>query len=316
MSISEHISELFRAIEGDLGTRDLDKLTMQALLESVRRFKPHSGDDFYKQMHDLIEMIKATRPRIALLIEHFYALWQVLEKYENQESRDAELCRGEIISTIESLQRGGDVDSAKLLNNGLKNIKNEDTILIHSHSRSVLDLLRYAKHRGRKFRVILAQQEMEKTHSMIEFLDEHKIRFQVIPEYMLSHIEGEIDKVFLGALTLNSSYNFVMDSGTMSLVSEFHLAKKPIYVFLTTRKFSMWKSKIAHHTYKVSSKKTHCQKKIDYEHIKFSHDRVPLHLFDFVVTEKGVFGHDQTKILYDEEYQMRDEWRKKFFPED
>ncbi len=312
-SIAEHMSGLFRDIESDLGTRDLTRLVAEALITSVTQFKPKHKVDFLRQMRDLIGTVKITKPRIALVIEQFYVVWQVLHEVGDSESSDIETCRRAVLDAVYHLQEKSKQSNESLVHHGIQQICDGETILIHSHSHTVLDVLRFAHSRGKKFHVIVAQQEMEKTYSIIEFLHAHRIPFHVVPEYMLSHIEKDVDKIFIGALTLNSNYCFVVDSGTMSLVSEFHVAKKPVHVFLTTQKFSMWESRQAHHTLKVKSTKIHSHKSISYEHIKFSHDRVPLHLASYIVTEKGVFSHEEIKLMYDAEFSQRREWRKQFF---
>jgi translation initiation factor 2B subunit (eIF-2B alpha/beta/delta family) len=315
-NVLDNLSELFRTVESDLGTRDLTNLSILSFQESFDRFKPKDADDFLKQVNEVIEMIKSTKPRIALIIENFYVVWQSLQDLSPEDKKDLKVCRKTILHSMDQLNKKMALENKQLMEYGVKSIANDDTLLVHSHSHTVLDILRRAHSQGKKFRVIVAQQEIEKTDAIIEYLNEHRIHFHVVPEYMLSHIEGEIDKVFLGGLTLNSSYNFVTDSGTMSIVSEFHLAKKPIFMFISSSKFSMWKAKEVHHTYKVKSKKTHCRRGINYEHIKFSHDRVPLELFDYVVTELGSRSANETKKVFDSRFAERDNWRKTFFTDE
>jgi hypothetical protein len=55
-----------------------------------------------------------------------------------------------------------------------------------------------------------------------------------------------------------------------------HYANKPVYMFLSTKKFSLWKSEanIDHTVYKTKDV-TSVDKKINpYKRVKFSHDRV------------------------------------------
>lgn len=313
MNIVEYISELLRKVESDVGTRDLNRLVIKSLKDSIRRFQPKNQEDFFHQLHDLVDVIKNTKPRFALIIEHFYAIWQALESLPEEKKKDAQACKRAMLEALSNLAAKSKRENEALIKNAMKVIKDGDTILIHNLSHTVMDVLKMAKKRNKRFKVIVAQQEIEKTSAIIETLFKKQIPFQVVPEYMLSHIEDMVSKVFLGGLTMNNKYNFVVDAGTMSVVSEFHLAKKPIYIFVTTSKFSYWDAREAHHTYKVVSKRLHAHKAITFEHVKFSHDRVPLSFFANVITEEGIFTPEKIKAMYDKEYANREEWRQKFF---
>jgi len=101
--------------------------------------------------------------------------------------------------------------------------------------------------------------------------------------------------------------NFVMDTGTDSLISQFHLKGVPIYVFLSTSKFSLWKSEKRTETevYKHVHRRKHHLKSLDFERIKFSHDRVALKLIDKVITEEGIHTPAQIEKIYNKKLEKR-----------
>ena len=160
------------------------------------------------------------------------------------------------------------------------------------------------------FRVILGEQDIEKTETIIEALDKAGIPFQVVPSYMLSHVDEEIDVLFFGCVTLKSTYQFVMDPGSAAIVSEFHIEKKPIYLFSTTSKFALWKAEPRHAVYAHKHMRKHTTRPIRFERLKFSHDRVPLDLFTSVITEIGIFTPDELKEVYNKKFDERKKWRK------
>lgn len=319
MEYRSKISDLFRSLENMVGTTSLNNMVLKALCRSIHDFREKNSEDFLDQFYQLFETVKNTQPRIALIIDDFYMIWKSLLDAKSVEHPEKHLYWEKcILKAIKESRKEALQERKKVIETGIKQIKKDDVILIHGISRTVLDILIKAKRKGKKFRVVIAEQETEKTQQLIEKLLKHHIRFQVVPEYMLSHIEGEITKLFLGAVTINSQLNVVADAGTNALVSEFHVQDKPIYLFCSTRKFSLWKSSDAHHTYKVKNVKTHNveAKPITFERIKFSHDRIPLQLFHVFITEHGKMNAEQIEKLYNEKFAERKEWRRQFFKEE
>ncbi len=316
MAYKEKVSDLFLKIEKMVGTSGLSDISMSALSEAIHDFKEKGEDDFFEQFYELFEIVKNTQPRIALVIDAFYEIWEELLKAKKKKHPEGHLYwERKILKSIRQFRSEIRLQKQQMTATGAKQIRKGDVILIHGISGSVISALSMAKKKKKKFRVIIAEQEAEKTQQMIELMNKSRIPFQVIPEYMLSHIEKEITKVFLGAVTINSKLNVVADAGTNAIVSEFHLRKTPIYLFFTTRKFSLWESSDAHHTYKVKSTRTHskCAKPISFERIKFSHDRIPLHLYDVFVTENGKMNAREIEKLFKKKFKERDWWRDEFF---
>jgi translation initiation factor 2B subunit (eIF-2B alpha/beta/delta family) len=163
-------------------------------------------------------------------------------------------------------------------------------------------VLIHLKNKKNKFNVIIAEQDYEKTHDNIERMYAAGIQFMVVPAYMLSHLHDQIDMVFFGALTLKDTMNFVMNPGALSIISEFHHEKIPVYMFLGTEKFSLWKSKKRGEIFIHKHTRKHLNKPIVYERTKYSHDRVPSDLFKKIVTNEGVFTSKQIEKMFNEKY--------------
>jgi len=316
MKLTEQLSTIFRQIESDKGTSVLSEMVLNGIVESFDAFEAKSVDDFYDQFRHLLLTFKTTKPRIGILIFHMCEIWEELQDKKKQIKNLDEL-KEVLTKAVESLINDGRKEKTSLISHGLECIEDGDSILIHSHSGTVMQLMEDAHNAKKKLRVVLAEQEEEKTEDMIWFLQTRRIPFIVVPEYMLSHVETEVNKVFLGAITFNNQYTFITDAGTTSVVSEFHHAKVPIYMFLTEKKFSLWDATKKHQTYKVTQKRTdfHPEKVVTYERIKFSHDRVPVDLVDFVVTENGIFSPDKIQKQFDEKYKCYANWRTKYFGE-
>ncbi|MBU1018820.1 MAG: hypothetical protein ABII07_01855 [Patescibacteria group bacterium] len=313
----ERLSQLILEMESQLGTRDMVEMILDALLDTIEDFNTKDDKKFCNQFDDAVKDIKNTRPRIGLLIEDFHDIWNEIQKEEHCKKHEKNACakcedlKKAIKRKVKELKKKNREDMKLINKNTEKEIKKGDTILLHTHSHTVIDTLKAAR-RKKRFSCIVAEQQYEKTMALIRELHKSKIPFKVVPEHMLSHIEKEVDKVFIGAVTLNSFHSVVSTPGTMAVVSEFK-GKAPIYLLMGTRKCSFWKAKEHHHSRKEQELKTHCDRPIKYNRIKFSHDRVPLEMFDSVITEKGKMTASQMLDFYKKEHRKRSKWRKAFF---
>lgn len=314
-TLNQQLSSIFRYIEADIGTSDLANLVIESILSSVRNLKVKNVDEFYDQFKEVMLLIKSTKPRIGIIITYFCDLWDELET-EREKIKTVEQTYAILDKKIANIKKGNKDDLKKIIKTSLTCIEENDTILIHSHSHTVLRVIENAWQKKKKFRVILAEQEEEKTKDIIRFLQNLEIPFFVVPEFMLSHIEHEVTKVFLGALTFSTENTFVTDAGTNSVVAEFHHAKVPIYLFISTKKFSLWRIESKNHTYKIIKKNCcemgkHGKNSINYETIKFSHDRLPVDLVDQIITEEGSYTAKTILKAFKDKYRDRESWRKR-----
>ena len=115
---------------------------------------------------------------------------------------------------------------------------------------------------------------------------EIKIRFflEVIPEYDLVHYFGEITKLFIGTQSLTNDNYIICDPGTSNIVSECHIHKVPICLFLKTLKFSHYPAS-DQNIHKNSYKDEHDG--VVYKYSIHSNDIIKLNLIDHIITEKG-----------------------------
>lgn len=302
------LSKLFREIESDLGTHKFAMMVLDALRDALVQYKSLPSQRLKTQLLQIFMMLQKTKPRYAMLLNSFY---KVLEACEGKSSKN----RIEQISLVLSrINTSYQLEKLQMVQNtGGLNLDGKN-ILIHDHSHSVHSFLTALKQQGQEFSVIVAGQDLEKTEDNILFLHNHGIDHKVVPAHMLSHVEKVVDIVFCGATTMQENYHFVMDPGSKAVISHFRLEKKPIYAFLTTSKFSLWPltDKSQESFYKTQKKKHHIQKEIEFSLLKFSHDRVPVDLVDYIVTEKGMYKPAEVKDMFDQMFKERKKMRKKY----
>jgi translation initiation factor 2B subunit (eIF-2B alpha/beta/delta family) len=300
----ELMSTLLRDLEAEMGTRDLATLVLQSLLDSVKSLKAKNIEDFHDQFADLLEVICSTEPKFGILNYHFKKLLEAFEHTICLEKNPSEKkWKKVVVRRIKDILKHAGSCKHDILKVSERLDVEGKTILIHDHSHTVQDVLVHYKHLGKHFKVVIAEQDFDKSHDNIEKMHKARIPFQVVPAYMLSHVHEQIDMLFFGALTLKDTQDFVMDPGTHSIISEFHIDKLPAYMFITTEKFSLWKSKKRKDIFIKKHTRFHRSKPIEYERIKYSHDRVPAKLFKKIVTNEGVFGPAGVEKLFWEKYE-------------
>lgn len=295
----EILSKLFRQIEAEIGTRDLAVTVFESLKTSIESLKVEKdAKHFCKQFHDLKETVSSTEPKFGILNYHFERLESYFDKCECSKKINLKNWKKKAVIEVKKILK----EFPKIKKELMKNVEKIDvdgkTILIHDQSHNVQDALKHLKRIGKKFKVVVAEQDHEKTQSNIEFLDKNNFSFQVVPSYMLSHVVQDIDIVFCGAVTLKNNMTFVMSPGSHSLISEFVLENVPIYVILASAKFSLWKSKKRTEVFIHKHQRRHLSKSIVYERIKYSHDRVPTSMFKATITDKGVFSEKKLEEFY------------------
>lgn len=314
-NIIEQLSKAFLDIEDDVGTTRLTELTFEAIESSMNTLRSNNLDDFINEFRDFLENIKSTKPRIWIIIYYISLLWDAIEwklkTYKTIEEFKTEI-RYDILKFRNELQ----IDTQKMISYWVAEIKDWDSILIHDQSWTILSTLHEACSKWIKFKVVLAEQAKERSLNTILFLQNEKIPFVVVPEFMLTNIEKEITKVFVWWITLNNEFSFIWSAWNWAIVSELFHAWKKIYIFMVTKKFSLWESEAKKDmTYTKIQKKTSIDPRIkSYDTIKFSHDRIDINMFNWwIITEVWTLNIQETKNLYNKLYEEKKYWRKKFF---
>lgn len=296
------LSTLLRDFENETGTSDLLLIILKTLKNALKEFQSKDSKDFHEQFNQLVYMLCNTKPKFGIFRYYLQDL-----RYEfDQLSNDAHF-EEFFDEHIQKIQNQEAQNKKNILNNANTIDIHKKSILIYEQSHNVQNVLKHLKAQNKTFNVIVAEQEYDKTHSIIEFLHTNDIMFQVVPDYMLSHIDKNVDIVFFGALTLQDTMEFVMPTGSHAVISEFKTMDIPVYMFLQTTKFSLWTSEKKEIYHKKETRR-HYNKPINYERIKFSHDRVHANLFHRIVTEEGILTPEELKECFEK---RREEHRKK-----
>jgi len=296
----ELMSKLLREMEADIGTRDVANLVFESFVDSLKALDVKTTKGFCPQFKKFLEVICNTEPKFGILDYHFNNLKKEFDQVLCTKDLSTKKWKHLVIKRVDQVLKYSRKQKKNLLHHSEKINVEGKTILIHDQSHTVQDILVHYKKMGKHFNVVIAEQDYDKTQNNIEKMHASKIPFQVVPTYMISHVADTIDMLFFGALTLKDSMHFVMSPGTHALISEFHVENIPSYMFISTAKFSLWKSKKRKEIFIHKHKRKHAYKAIEYERVKYSHDRVNVDLFKKIVTNKGIFSSNKLEGLFKE----------------
>ena len=232
------------------------------------------------EINKLSDSIKKTQPRMFPLDN----LMLILDREVQSLLNANQLTKKSIINLIDDFKLRLDSDIDSLIQKILEWIEDGDFIVIHSIEENIENLIPEASQRGKKFKILVLKQDIITTGKILKILMENNIDFEVIPEYDLVHYFGEITKLFIGTQALTNDNYIVCDSGTSNIVSECHIHKVPICLFLKSLKFSHYPASdqnIRKNSYKDE------YDGVEYNYSIHSNDVIKLDLIDHIITEKG-----------------------------
>jgi len=232
------------------------------------------------EINKLSDSIKKTQPRMFPLDN----LMLILDREVQSLLNANQLTKKSIINLIDDFKLRLDSDLDSLIQKSLEWIEDGDFIVIHSIEENIENLIPEASQRGKKFKILVLKQDIITTGKILKILKENNIDFEVIPEYDLVHYFGEITKLFIGTQALTNDNYIVCDSGTSNIVSECHIHKVPICLFLKSLKFSHYPA--SDQNIRKNSYKDECDG-VEYNYSIHSNDVIKLDLIDHIITEKG-----------------------------
>ena len=232
------------------------------------------------EINKLSDSIKKTQPRMFPLDN----LMLILDREVKSLSDTNQLTKKTITNLIDDFKQRLDSDLNVLTQKSLEWIDDGDFIVIHSIEENIENLIPEAKLKGKNFKILVLKQDIITTGKILKILGENNIEFEVIPEYDLVHYFGEITKLFIGTQSLTNDNHVVCDPGTSNIVSECHIHKVPICLFLKTLKFSHYPAS-DQNIRKNSYNDEHDG--VEYNYSIHSNDVIKLDLIDHIITEKG-----------------------------
>ena len=273
------IDKLFRDLIRVYSTSATSMIGLDAIKMAITELACEE-DDLAIAINKLSDSIKKTQPRMFPLDN----LMLILDREVQFLLNANQLTKKSIINLIDDFKLRLDSDLDSLIQKSLEWIEDGDFIVIHSIEENIENLIPEASQRGKKFKILVLKQDIVTTGKILKILRENNIDFEVIPEYDLVHYFGEITKLFIGTQALTNDNYIICDSGTSNIVSECHIHKVPICLFLKSLKFSHYPASdqnIRKNSYKDE------YDGVEYNYSIHSNDVIKLDLIDHIITEKG-----------------------------
>jgi translation initiation factor 2B subunit (eIF-2B alpha/beta/delta family) len=277
----EILYKLFRDHEDVRGSSRMAMLALRSFIESINDLRCNASE-IKELITELCDAIKHTEPRIVPLIHMIKAFETEMEGHYGEDLQETKN------EAIRILQEKHDLLRSKVeqvIEHGVNLVEDGDTIVVHTASSDVTNMLVRAKEVLKKnFKLIILKQDFVKTKLLVKTLSKAKIDLLVVPEYSLSHYIEKANKLFIGAVSITPDAKVVAAIGTANIVGLCHINKVPVYLFANSLKFSFHPSSSQRiHTKTVPT----FQDDVSYALTTHSHDIVDLKLVDHLVTEDG-----------------------------
>ena len=238
----------------------------------------------------LSDVVKNTQPRMFPLDN----LMLILDKKIKPLIENKQLTKESVSIILDAFRSRLETDLEALVKTGIEWIQDGDFIVIHSIEENIEHLIPEAKKRGINFKILVLKQDIVTTGKILNILNENLIDFEVIPEYDLVHYFDKITKLFIGTQALTNDNFLICDPGTSNIISECHIHKIPIILFLKTLKFSHYPA-ADQNIRKNSFQDKH--KGVEYSYSIHSNDIIKLELINHIITEKGDVSKDGITVL-------------------
>lgn len=152
---------------------------------------------------------------------------------------DWESCKKNLVENGELFVQRAKESREKLAELGVPFIKDGDTILVHSYSRVVHQLLLKArKDKFLRFKVIVTESRPSNNgYKMAAVLREADIPVQVVVDNAVGYVIHNVDKIVVGAEGVAESGGIINHIGTYQIGCLAKINNKPFYVVTESHKF-------------------------------------------------------------------------------
>ena len=289
-SIEQHtIDKLFRDLIRVYSTSATSMIGLDSIQTAIEELVCKE-DDLGGAIMMLSDIVKNTQPRMFPLDN----LMLILDKEIKPLIENKQLDKESVYTILDTFRSRLESDLEALVQSGVEWIQDGDYIVIHSIEENIEHLIPEAKKRGIDFKILVLKQDIVTTGKILNILNDNKIDFEVIPEYDLVHYFDKITKLFIGTQALTNDNFLICDPGTSNIISECHIHKIPIILFLKTLKFSHYPA-ADQNIRKNSFQDEH--EGVEYSVSIHSNDIIKLELINHIITEKGEISKDEITVL-------------------
>ena len=271
------------------GARNVAIMGLSAFVIEGLSFRDANATKMKVHLKKTSQFIKSLRSTEPMLFNFLDALLSKISKNKDT----ANIKRVLYIShkKIENLMRSNKLLIAK---NTYKLIKNNDIILTHCHSSTVVESLIYAKSKGKKFKVYATETRPRwQGHKTVKALAAAGINVTLIPDGAFAPVlrDYKIKKILLGADAVDSKGCFANKVGSLAIAEVSKNYKIPVYVLTELYKYDKRPKIIVEHRDAEELVNTSLFKNVSILNLAF--DIVPGKFVKKYVTETGMISYNK-----------------------
>jgi translation initiation factor 2B subunit (eIF-2B alpha/beta/delta family) len=283
----ESLNELLNYHTHAIGAARLTLLALDSLKEAFRELKP-SQDALSELFDEVREAIRNSRPKpipLTRLLRQFAAEFQPFAERSSFEE-----ARAQAIKILEEKKILYEGKRDLVTEQGLQHLKDGDSVIVHSASSVVTNILLEASRRvDPNFMVFVLQLDPLRTPQVAGALANEGIPHFIVPVHDLCHYQGQANKIFVGALTITPDRKVVAPVGTANVLSICQVVGVKSYLFANTLHYSLGIAR----TQQIDRTAAEIEDPAStFSVTSHSHDLVDLRLFDVIVNEFGVVPED------------------------
>ncbi|CAK7897584.1 translation initiation factor eIF-2B subunit alpha [[Candida] anglica] len=222
---------------------DDSELTMpiaaiESLVTMLRVEQPATSSELIKLVKSNIEVLKSSISNAISLSAGCDLFMRFVLRNTNLYA-DWESCKRNLVENGELFVQRAKESRSKSAEFGIPFIKDDDTILVHSYSRVVFQLLlRARRERFTRFRVIVTESRPTgKGHHMRKLLQQADIPVELIVDNAVGYVIHKVDKVLVGAEGVAESGGIINHIGSYQIGCLAKANNKPFYVVTESHKF-------------------------------------------------------------------------------
>lgn len=279
---------------------------IESLVTMLRVEQPSTSSELIKLVKSNIDILKLSIQNAISLSAGCDLFMRFVLRNTNLYS-DWESCKVNLVENGELFVRRAKESREKSAEIGVPFIKDDDTVLVHSLSRVVYQLLLKAKtERLLRFKVIVTEARPSgQGYEMAEWLRKAGIPVEVIVDNAVGYVIHRVDKVLVGAEGVAESGGIFNHIGSYQIGCLAKVNNKPFYVVTESHKFvrlfPLAPNDVPRERAAAVEKANKCDEGLIKEHlIDFTpHDFITALITDLGVLTPSAVSEELIKMWYD-----------------
>jgi len=229
------VSEIYERVKSDRPDMSLAVAAVKALAESIQDDQSLTMSEFLANLESNAEQLRSTcKNPIAVQAGCDHYIRFATRMFTN----DLEIMKKHLVEYGDLFFNKSIVRRDSIADFALKFITDDATILIHSYSRVVVNLLKKAAASNTRFKVFVTEaRPTDLGQQAVQELTESNIQCKLILDAAVGYFMGKVDMVLVGAEGIAENGGLINQIGTYQIAVVAKAANKPFYVVTESHKF-------------------------------------------------------------------------------